>query len=148
VLMCGWAGIMGRVAGTGSGYECKPKGYYMSLSADGTCYLHVSTQKEKIEIDSLLTTENASNITANQWYTLMLRFSGSTITGFVDKIQILNATDSTIAQGMVGLVSGSRNMKNNIAMFDNLMIKSVNGTPPSPSGFSQKLHPIYKHILK
>jgi galactosylceramidase len=144
----GWAGVMGRVISTGTGYGCKPSGYYMNLSADGTCSLYVSKQDEKIEMGTLLATGKASNIAANHWHNLMLSFSGSTITGFVDKIQILNSTDSTFIEGMVGLVSGSKNKTSNSALFDNLMIKSLKGTSPSPNVFSEKVYPLYKQDVK
>jgi galactosylceramidase len=139
----GWAGVMGRVSATGSGYGCKPDGYYMRLSADGTCSLYVTTGKEKIEPGTLLATGKTSNIAANQWHTLRLSFAGTSITGFVDKVQILSATDTTFSEGMVGLVSGSENKTKNIALFDNLMINSINGTPPSPSIISKKVNPMY-----
>ena len=145
----GWSGVMGRVTATGSGYGCKPSGYYMNLSADGTCSLYVSRQDEKKnESGNLLAQGKASDITANQWHTLMLRFSGKTITGFLDKIQILTATDSTFSEGMVGLVSGSKDKTRNISMFDNLIIKSVNGPSPDPVVFSKKVYPMYKPVIK
>jgi hypothetical protein len=85
---------------------------------------------------------------ANQWHTLTLRFSGSIITGFVDKIQILAVTNSTFSEGMAGLVTGSKNKTKNIALFDNLMIKPLQGTPPEPTVFSEKVYPIYKMVVK
>ena len=94
--------LWGEVIGTGTGYGCKPDGYYMSLSADGACSLYVSKQNEKIESGTLLATGKASGIAANQWHTLMLSFSGAAIKGFVDKIQILAAADSTFSEGMAG----------------------------------------------
>ena len=36
----GAAGVMGRVNSVGTGYGCVPKGYYLSLAADGTCSLY------------------------------------------------------------------------------------------------------------
>ena len=140
----GWAGIMGRVSSTGTGYGCKPDGYYMTLSTDGTCSLYVSKKDEKDKTGILLAEGKAPNILENQWHNLMLRFSGSTISGFVDNKQILTATDTTFPEGMAGLVSGSKNNTNNIAMFDNLMIKSPGAAVPEPTAFSQKIIPIYK----
>ena len=140
----GWAGIMGRITGTGTGYGCKPDGYYMSVSADGACSLFVSKQNEKIESGTMLATGKALNIAANQWHSVLLQFSGSSIKGFVDNIQVLAATDSTFSEGMVGLVAGSKNKTNNIALFDNLIIKSPGAATPVPNVFSQKIFPIYK----
>ena len=144
----GWAGIMGRVIGTGNGYGCKPNGYFMSLSADGTCSLYVSKQDEKNELGTLLATGRATNIVSNRWHALMLVFSGSTIRGFVDRIQILAATDSTFSEGMAGLVTGSRNKTKNTALFDNLVIKSLGRTFPSPSVFPKKAYPMYEPAVK
>jgi galactosylceramidase len=143
----GWAGVMGRVIGTGSGYGCKPNGYYLSLSADGSCSLYVSRQDEKAEMGTLLATGKASHIAANQWHTLRLSFSGRTLTGSVDKIQVLAATDSTFPEGMAGLVTGSKSRTKNTALFDNLMITSPGGTPPPPHVFSETLRPLYKPAI-
>ncbi len=140
----GWVGIMGRVTSTGSGYGCKPNGYYMTLSANGTCSLYVSNEKEKSKTGRLIAKGRAPNFKANQWHTLMLRFSGSSIKGFVDNNKILSATDTTFSEGMVGLVSGSEDNADNLAMFDNVIVKSPGTAVPSPNIFSQKVTPIYK----
>lgn len=140
----GWAGIMGRIIATGSGYGCKPSGYYLNMSAEGTCSLYVTKQDEKNnEMGTLLATGKASGIAASQWHNLKLRFSGSSITGFVDKIQILTSSDTTFSEGMTGLVAGSKNKTNNTAMFDNLLIKPLQGIPPGPTVFSEKVYPMY-----
>ncbi len=144
----GWAGVMGRVNGTGTGYGCKPNGYYMTLSSDGTCSLYVSQQNDKNELGALLASGKISNIAADQWHTLMLSFSGSAIEGFVDKIQVLSAVDSTFSEGMAGLVTGSKDKTKNIAWFDNLLIKSPKGEIPSPADFSEKVIPMYKLNVK
>ena len=140
----GWAGIMGRVTGTGTGYGCKPNAYFMSMSADGTCSLFVSNQDEKVEMGTLLASGKASNISANHWHKIMLRFSGSTITGLIDNNQVLTAADTTFSGGMVGFVSGSKDNTNNIALFDNLIVKSPGAAIPEPVVFSKKVIPIYK----
>ncbi|MCX6238016.1 MAG: galactosylceramidase [Bacteroidia bacterium] len=140
----GWAGILGRIIATGTGYGCKPSGYYMNLLADGTCSLYISKQDEKNnEMGTLLASGKTSNIAANQWQSLMLRFSGSAIAGFVNNIQVLTATDPTFSEGMVGLVAGSINKKYNSALFDNLMIKPLHSKTPAPAVFSGKVHPMY-----
>ena len=144
----GWAGVMGHVIGTGNGYGCKPNGYFMSLSADGTCSLYLSKQDEKTELGTLLATGKASGIAVNQWHTLMLSFSGARIRGFLDGIQILAASDSTFSEGMAGLVSGSRNGTNNTALFDNLVVQSSGAPLPSPSVFSDKVSPMYEPVMK
>jgi galactosylceramidase len=142
----GWAGIIGRVIATGTGYGCKPSGYYMTISDDGTCSLYVSKQDEKIEMGNLLATGKAANIDANKWHNIKLSFSDSTITGFVDKIQILSVINSAFSKGMVGLVAGSNNKTSNIALFDNLIVKVVNGPTPKPTEFSKNVTPIYGSV--
>ena len=144
----GRAGVMGRINGTGTGYGCKPNGYYMILSSDGTCSLYVSKQDEKNEMGTLLASGKISNIAADQWHTLMLSFSRSAIEGFVDKIQVLSAVDSTFSEGMAGLMTGSIDKTKNIAWFDNLMIKSPKGDNPRPADFSEKIVPMYKSNVK
>jgi galactosylceramidase len=140
----GWAGIMGHVISTGSGWGCKPSGYYLSLSANGICSLYVSKQDEKNnEMGTLLATGKASGITARQWHNIELRFSGTSITGFVDKVKILMASDSAFTEGMAGLVTGSENKNSNVAMFDNLLIKPLQGISPEPTVFSEKIYPMY-----
>ncbi|MGA1978694.1 MAG: galactosylceramidase [Bacteroidales bacterium] len=144
----GWAGVMGHVTSTGNGWGCKPDGYYMNLSAEGTCSLYLLKQDEKDkEMGTMLATGIAS-ISSDQWHNLMLRFSGKTITGFIDRIKILTANDSTFSEGMAGLVTGSENKTNNIAWFDNLMIKPVQGTSPDPTVFPENVSPLYKTNLK
>ena len=145
----GWAGVMGRVCATGTGYGCKPSGYYMSLSVDGTCSLFVSKQDEKNnKSGTLLASGKANPISAKEWHSLMLRFSGTEITGFVDQKQVLSVIDGTFPSGMIGLVAGSITMKNNKALFDNLVIKAVNSKIPAPTVFSENIYPIYKPTLK
>ena len=140
---------MGHVTSTGNGWGCKPNGYYLSLSADGTCSLYVSKQDEKNnEMGTLLATGKASGISAAHWHTLMLRFSGNTITGFVNNNLILSASDSIFAEGMAGLVSGSKDKTSNIALFDNLMIKPVKGIKPTPAVFSEEIKPVYAPAVK
>jgi galactosylceramidase len=140
----GWAGIMGRITSTGSGYGCKVSGYYLTLSTDGTSSLYISNQDEKVEMGTLLAIGKSLHIAAHEWHTLMLRFSGSTITGFVDNNQVLAAADTTFSEGMIGLIAGSKNKTTNAALFDNLMIKSPNAAIPDPTIFSPAVIPIYK----
>lgn len=143
LLNDGWAGVMGRVEGTGSGYGCKPDGYYLNLTADGTCSLYVITQQEKNETGTLLASGKANNISVNQWHTLKLTFDGATISGFVDNIRVLTVADNKFSTGMVGLVSGSKNKTSNKAFFDNLMIKPLGSPIPEPNVHSKNVKPMY-----
>jgi galactosylceramidase len=140
----GWAGIMGRVSNTGNGYGCKPGCYFMTLSEDGTCSLYISKQDDTVKLGALLAKGKSPHTSAGKWHNLMLRFSDSVITGFVDNKKILSAVDTTFSKGMAGLVSGSENEKDNTAWFDNLMIKSHGAAIPDPVVFSKEIVPIYK----
>ncbi len=145
----GTAGVMGRITATGTGYGCKPSGYYMSLSPDGTYSLFKSDQNDKNnEAGTLLATGKTLKIYVNKWQNLKLRFSGENIAGFVNNKQVLAITDSTYSGGMAGLVAGSTGGKesniSNKVMFDNLMIKSPDSPAPLPATFSEKVVPIYK----
>jgi galactosylceramidase len=145
----GWAGVMGRVSNTGSGYGCNPKGYYLRLAEDGTCSLYVATQAPtrgagaQPAAGKQLATGKAANFSASQWHNLKLQFTGSAITGFVDNAQVLTATDATLSSGMAGLVTGGENDARNTALFDNLIINTVNGPAPKPTESRQDTNPIY-----
>ena len=85
----------------------------------------------------------AANIAGNQWHNVKLQFCGSTLTGFVDKTRVLTATDTSLASGMAGLVTGGENDSRNTSLFDNLIINAVNGPEPKPTEFAQDANPIY-----
>jgi len=135
---------MGRVLGTGPGYGCKPDGYYMTLSGDGSCSLYVSKQKEKAEMGRLLATGKATGISPNKWNSLKLQFSRSAITGFVNNIKVFTVIDATFSHGMAGLVTGSTSKTNNLALFDNITIKSSSVSTVPPTAVSLKVYAIYK----
>jgi galactosylceramidase len=140
----GWAGVMGRVNYLGSGTVCLPKGYYMRLSEDGTCALLAATQGRSAAADNQLATGKANNVAANQWHNVKLRFSGATITGFVDDVQVLTVSNDLYAGGMAGLVTGGEDNARNTALFDNLIVNTVNGPAPKPTEFVQDASPIYE----
>ena len=146
--MDGWAGVMGRVRGTGSGYGCRPDGYFMNLSADGTCSLYVSRQNQESEPGTLLSRGKTAPCAADAWRALTLRFFGTAITGFVDGIRVLAAADSSFASGMAGLVSGSASGTRNVALFDNLMIRAPGGPRPEPMLFPRNVYPLYAPMPK
>lgn len=140
----GQVGLMGRVAGTGTGFGTKPDGYYMTLSANGECNLYVSTMKERVSAGTLLASGKATDISANKWHTLKLSFAGSTITGFVDNVQVLKATDYTFLKGTSGLLTGIvSDKKYTTAQFDNLIIKTINCENPKERALSKKVFEIY-----
>ena len=72
----------------------------------------------------------------NTWHNLKLRFSGTTITGFVEGNQVCNITNSTYANGMVGFITGDLT-NYNTAMFDNLLVNTVGGATPQPTVFAR-----------
>jgi galactosylceramidase len=139
----GAAGVMGRINNVGTGYGCVPKGYYLSLSAEGTCSLFISTQKENEAVGVRLATAAVPGFSASRWHHLKLQFSGDMITGFVDKEKVLSAKDSVYNKGMAGLMTGTDPKLRNTALFDNLLINSLGGGVSQPVQF-HKISPIYK----
>jgi galactosylceramidase len=140
----GWAGVMGRVNNTGSGYGCNPKGYYLRVDADGNCSLSASTQTKNGAPGRQLVTGHVAEIGTNQWHNLKLQFSGTNITAFIDRKQVLAASDGAYARGMAGLVTGGEGNLRNSALFDNLIINTPNGPKPSPTVFAQDDYPMYQ----
>jgi galactosylceramidase len=160
----GWAGVMGRVNNAGDGYGCVPKGYYMRLAADGGCGLIAINGKaagkknlgDKEHQDLLRAAGNAGgrgenqlaagtvkNFAAGQWHNVKLQFTGGIITGFVDGVRILSATNNLFSHGMAGLVTGDKTTRNT-ACFDNLLINAVGAAIPRPTVFAKNQSPIYQ----
>lgn len=139
----GWAGVMGRIQSTGSGYGCNPKGYYMRLDNSGNASLWSSDQTTNGAAGTQLASGKANGVSANQWHNVKLRFSGSTITGFVDNGEVFKATSNTYGTGMPGLVTGGEKSARNTAFFDNLVVNSVNGSAPAQTVFGKDVKPIY-----
>jgi galactosylceramidase len=139
----GWAGVMGRVNNVGSGYGCVPKGYYMRLDVNGDCNLYASTQGTNEVAGQELAEGTAANIAGHQWHNINLRFSGNMITGFVDRVQVLSATNDLYSRGMAGLVTGGDTRRRNTALFDDLLINSVGAARPPPTVCSKNQTPIY-----
>lgn len=140
----GWAGVMGRISNTGSGYGCNPKGYYMRLYTDGKCELYSSNQKKNGDPGILLASGKVPATQNGKWYNVKLQFSGTKITGFVDDKQVLTVTNTTYKAGLAGLVTGGDSQVRNTALFDDLLINTVNGEKPKPTLFVQDAHPIYR----
>jgi galactosylceramidase len=139
----GMAGLMGRLNSTGQGYGSNPKGYYMGMNEDGLCALYLETQK-KDSSSVQLATGKAKNVTGKQWHNLKLQFLGSRITGFVDNVQVLTATDATFLKGMVGMITGGEKDARNTAYFDNLIIKPIGAPEPEPTKFIQDVKSLYR----
>jgi galactosylceramidase len=139
----GWAGVMGRLNDTGSGYGCAPKGYYVRLAADGVCSLYVSTQAPAAVAGNLLATGKVGGVAGRQWHNVKLRFSGTTITAFVDGVQVLHASDAAYPRGMAGLITGGDADSRNTAYFDNLSINAVGAAPAVPPVLAPDQLPMY-----
>jgi galactosylceramidase len=140
----GWAGVMGRISNTGGGYACNPIGYYLRLYTEGTCALYASTQKKNGDPGNLLVSQKAAEFNPAKWHQLKLQFSGTNIVAFVDGKQLLAVGDSTYASGAAGLVTGGENDARNTALFDDLIINTVNGPAPQPTQCAQDAYPMYK----
>jgi galactosylceramidase len=139
----GWAGVMGRVNNVGSGYGCVPKGYYLRLAVDGSCALFTTQAKDEADGKQLVT-GMAPNVTGNQWHNVKLQFSGATISGFVDGVQVLSTTNNLYSRGLAGLITGGDTNNRNTALFDNLRINAVGAATPKPTVFTKNQSPIYK----
>jgi galactosylceramidase len=140
----GWAGVMGRVSSTGSGYGCNPKGYYLRVGADGSCALFAANQVRNGQPGQQLAVGQAGEIGTNEWHNVKLQFSGTTITGLVDGKKVLTVDDKTYGRGLAGLITGGQGNLRNTALFDNLIINTVNGPTPEPTVFTQDAHPMYQ----
>ena len=116
----------------------------MRLDATGACSLYVVSQPRRnrggpgvrVPSDVLLASGTAGNMDPKGWQNVKLRMAGSIITGFVNGTPILSATDSVCASGMAGLLTGDGDTRNT-AMFDNLIINTVDGPKPQPTVFAQ-----------
>jgi galactosylceramidase len=140
----GWAGVMGRISNTGNGWDCSPKGYYLRLYADGNCALYAANQVKNATPGKQLATGKVADFNPHQWHNVKLQFSGLTLTGFVDNQQVLSTKDETHAGGMAGLITGGDNDARNTALFDDLVINTVNGAKPKPAVFARGIEPMYK----
>ena len=136
----GWASVMGRVPTTGGGYGSYPKGYYLRLASSGA-WAFLAAMNTNAAGTSLAT--GTVSLTANQWNNLKLRFSGTTITGFINNVQAFNITNTLYSAGTVGFGTGDLGNVRNSALFDNLIVNTVNGATPQPTVFDQDANPIY-----
>jgi len=143
----GWAGVMGRENNTGSGYGCVPKGYYLRLSADGSCALFAATQEKTPGPGTQLATGQTGKVAGHEWHNLKLRLAGATLTGFVDGVEVLSATSRLYPAGMAGLITGSDASTRNTADFGNLLINTVGAPTPAPTQFAAAQTPIYPRPL-
>jgi hypothetical protein len=78
-----------------------------------------------------------------KWHNVKLQFQGSAITGFIENKQVCSITNTANTKGMVGLITGDPSSTPNTALFDNLIINTVNGTKLQPTVFAQDENPPY-----
>ena len=139
----GWAGVLGRVSNTGSGYGCNPLGYYLRLYADGKAALYAADQKKNGDPGNLLATTRIRLAKSQTWNNIKLQFKGKKITGFVNNIAVITVVDATYSHGLAGLVTGGENGVRNTAMFDQIAITPDN-FPKQRRMISRGEWPIYK----
>jgi galactosylceramidase len=161
----GGAGVMGRINEVGTGYGTAPKAYYLRLMTDGACSLIAVNGKAgpqelgDKEHQERLRAEAASGKSGDRgekgvggvvvkdfdpaaWHKLRLEFSGSTISGFVDGVKVISATNTLFTHGMAGLVACDGHSRST-AYFDNLSITPIDASEPAPAVFSPSQQPIY-----
>jgi galactosylceramidase len=126
----GWASLLGRISSTGTGYGTSPNAYSMTMTPTGACNLYASTTSSSTA--TTLATGQAT-LAAGSWHNMKLVFQGTSIKGLVDGTQVLTATDSKYSKGNVGLGTAAKTT----ALFDNLIVNTVNGSKPAPTTFQQ-----------
>ena len=157
------AGVMGRLCDVGSGYGIWAKGYYLKLDDQGKVSLILTRgkrdQKELIgdkeqqalilarkdvEIGGEFTlAENVvSGIASLQWHNLKLRFDGNQITGYVDDIEVVQATSDHYLKGMAGLIAPLNERSVSTPYFDNLRITPL-GRTQATNTIIPDIQPLY-----
>ena len=87
--------------------------YYVALQSDGQFKIKKKSAGNNTSISSGATTK----VSLNTWYAIKLAVIGSTLTAYLDGVQVLTATDSDIAAG--GVAVGT---KNATAEFDDVRV--------------------------
>ena len=143
------AGVMGRLCDVGSGYGVWAKGYYLKMDEQGRVELILTRgkrdQKELIgdkeqqaiilarkdvEIGGEYTLAEAvaPSVAVCQWHNLKLRFDGDRITGYVDGVEVVQATSDHYRRGMAGLIAPLHEHTISTPYFDNLRITPIGRT--------------------
>jgi len=141
----GWASVMGRVptTSTNGGYGSIPEGYYLRLASTGAWACYAAPGGSNYNSYGTLLSSGTVTLTAKQWNNLKLRFSGTTITGFINAVQAFSVTNTSYGAGAVGLGTGDLGNTRNSAMFDNLIVTTVGGATPPTTAFPQDSNPLY-----
>jgi galactosylceramidase len=136
----GWASLMGRVGGVGTGYGTGFNGYYLTLDATGAWGFYAGNGADTnntVETSTSLASGTAT-LAAGSWHNLKLVFAGTSIAGLIDATQVFSVTDGTYTSGQVGLGTQRAGAIYTTAYFDNLIVNTVGGPQPSPTIFPQE----------
>jgi pectate lyase len=87
--------------------------YYVALQSNGELKIKKKSAGNNTSISSSAT----ATISPNTWYAIKLAVIGSTLTAYLDGVQVLTATDTEIAAG--GVAVGT---KNATAEFDDVRV--------------------------
>jgi len=135
----GWASLMGRVSGVGTGYGTGFQAYYLTLDPMGDWTFNVGTGADSsntVEMSTVLASGNVT-LAAGSWHNMKLVFSGMSITGLIDSMQVFSVTDASYTHGYVGLGTQNSGGIYNTAYFDNLIVNTVGAATPPPTVFVQ-----------
>ena len=166
------AAVMGRLCDVGSGYGIWAKGYYLKLDDQGNCKLVITRGKldqkeligDKEQQEAILARGDVeiggeyvlaeANLTKNeelrmkngaialQWHNLKLCFDGDQITGYVDGVEVVRATNDHYRKGMAGLMAPLQEHRVSTPYFDNLKITPLGHTKPVAAG-RLNVEPLY-----
>ena len=157
------AGVMGRLCDVGSGYGVWAKGYYLKMDEQGRVELILTRgkrdQKElvgdkeqqaiilalkDVEIGGEYTLAEgvAPSVAVCQWHNLKLRFDGDRITGYVDGVEVVQATSDHYRRGMAGLIAPLHEHTISTPYFDNLRITPIGRTQANATQIPA-IHPLY-----
>jgi galactosylceramidase len=159
------AAVMGRINDVGSGYGAIPKGYYLELDGKGEARLVVvrgKVDKKALvgdaEQQALIKAANdaaeggekvlaraALGPGADGWHTLKLRFSGTSIRGYVDGKPVVEATDALYGKGMAGLLAGPAQSGLSMPYYRDVVVNRVDGALPAPTAALPGQAPLYTH---
>jgi galactosylceramidase len=77
------------------------------------------------------------------WHTLKLSFEGTTIRGYVDGQQVVQANDALYGHGMAGLMAGPTASGFSMPYFDDVVVNRVGGPPPAATAALPGQVPLY-----
>jgi galactosylceramidase len=145
---------MGRINDVGSGYGAIPKGYYLEMDGKGDVRLVVvrgkvdkkalvgdAEQQALIKAandaaeggEKVLAQAALGTAAADGWHTLKLRFSGTSIRGYVDGKPVVEATDALYGKGMAGLLAGPAQTGISMPYYRDVVVNRVDGALPAPT---------------